>query len=110
MAKVNAPSNRVKLSFDVDRFAGTYNVEGESGNYFLNQDSGLLVKLCERKEFTPLRPQWYLMHRTGEHFKYLTSLYPHPGTDQVFTAEILRSYFTVQISADRSAVTVTPNR
>jgi hypothetical protein len=109
MAKVNPPSARVKLSFDLNRFAGTYKVEGESGNYFLNPQSDLLVKLCERKEFTALRPQSYLMHRTGEQFKYLTSLYPHAGTDQVFTAEILRTYFTVVFSDDRTTLTVTRN-
>lgn len=110
MAKVKTPTARVKLSFDPATFTGAYRVEGESGNYFLNPDSGLLVKLCERKDYSPLRPRWYLMHRKGEAFRYLTSLYSNPNSPDLYTAEIQRRYFTVEFSPDRSAITVTPQR
>lgn len=83
-------------------FTGQYLLTGTAGNYFQNS-SGLLLKVCERKSPSPLKPLFYLMHRDeAGRFTFLTSLYPDgSGT---FTAEISRQYFTVRM--DTSALTV----
>jgi hypothetical protein len=89
------------------KFAGHFSPEGTSGAYFKNTH-GLLVKVCERKEFTPLRPRLYLMHRTDDgQFRYLTSLYPMPSAD-MYRAEIAGRYFSVCVFPDGSAISVLP--
>lgn len=98
MAKVETRPDRVKLSFDPSAFPGTYHKEGNSGIHFLNPQTGLLLKLCERKEYTALRPRLYLMKRDASGFHFLTSLYPKPNGE--YTAEIQRIFFSVSMMPD----------
>lgn len=106
MANVKPHRTAVKFSFDCSLFTGHYRQEGESGLYFINDSSGLLVKLCERKEYTPLRPQHYLMQRTNDgKFTFLTSLYPDVS-QPIYTAEIQRQYFSVVIGQDGTSMTI----
>lgn len=99
MAKLNTPAEGGKSTFaPADLFTGRYTTEGTSGAYFKNSN-GFLIKVCERKDYTPLRPRLYLMSRTETgSFKYLTSLYPM-GTD-VYRAEISRLYFSVVLNPE----------
>ena len=100
MQKYTTTYNRGKVSTPAAAFAGSYQLEGQSGNYFLNAASGLLVKVCERKEHTPLRPRLYLMHRTAEgRFQYLTGLYPL-AEDDTYRAELNGLYYLVKIAPD----------
>jgi len=100
MQKYTTTHNRGKVSTPAAAFAGSYQLEGQSGDYFLNPASGLLVKVCERKEHTPLRPRLYLMHRTSEgRFQYLTGLYPLAEAD-TYRAELDRRYYVVTLTPD----------
>lgn len=106
MAKLYTPTTRGKSFSDAATFAGHYALEGTSGHYFLNPATGLLVKLCERKEHTPLRPRLYLMQRNDAgRFEYLTGLYPmtEPNT---YRAELARRYYAVHVAPDGSALTI----
>lgn len=99
MAKLYPPHEGGKLTFTpADLFTGHYTTEGTSGAYFKNSN-GFLIKVCERKEYTPLRPRLYLMNRTDDgKFKYLTSLYPI--APETYRAEIHGRYFSVSIGAE----------
>lgn len=100
MQKYTTTYNRGKVSTPSAAFAGSYQLEGQSGNYFLNAASGLLVKVCERKEHTPLRPRLYLMHRTSEGgFRYLTGLYPLSEPD-TYRAELNGLYYLVTVTPE----------
>jgi hypothetical protein len=81
----------------VQRFIGNYDVTGSSGDYYQNQ-KGVLLKLCERKSTTPLKPLLYLMYRdqSSGKFAFLTSLYP--DGNGTYTAEISKRYFTVSLN------------
>jgi hypothetical protein len=106
MTKVKPHRTAVKLSFDCSLFTGDYRQEGDSGLYYLNTTSGILIKLCRRNDYTPLRPQHYFMLRSADgKFSFLTSLYSDP-MQQIYTAEIQRQYFAVEFSADRSSMTI----
>ena len=74
------------------QFCGTYTAQ--SSQYFQNNITNLLVKVCERKNANALKPTKYLMARSEDgKFKYLTSLYPRHS---VHIAEINGVFFTVE--------------
>jgi hypothetical protein len=99
MAKLNTPTEGGKSTLaPADLFTGRYTTEGTSGAYFKNSN-GLLIKVCERKDYTPLRPRLYLMSRANDgKFKYLTSLYPI--APETYRAEISRLYFSVVLNSE----------
>lgn len=75
------------------QFIGTY--ESKGGNYFQNNTNGFLIKVCERKEPTALKPRFYTLNRTDNgKFDFLTSFYPMDKTD-TYKAEIRRQYFEI---------------
>jgi hypothetical protein len=74
------------------QFCGTYTAQ--SSQYFQNNSTNFLVKVCERKNPNALKPTQYLMSRSEDgKFKYLTSLYPRHG---VHVAEINGVFLTVE--------------
>lgn len=77
-------------------FVGTYSLQGS--NYYQNNTTNLLVKLCERKQPNALKPSFYLLTRNEQgKFNYLTSLYPRHG---IFVAEIKQRYFIVELKKE----------
>lgn len=83
--------------------AGTYTTTG--GNYYTNPDTGIVIKLCTRKQSTALKPAHYAMHRTttGKEV-YLTSFYPQ--ANGTHTAECNGKYYAVVLEPD--AITFSP--
>lgn len=101
--KNNNAGNPASTDFQPLHFIGTFTASG--GKYFENSN-GLLIKLCERKQATQVKPLQYVVTRSDSGtFTFLSSLYP---TDQenTFTAEIQRQYFTVILEQDK--ITVSP--
>lgn len=80
-----------------DKFPGQYTNQG--GNYYQNSTSGILVKLCQRKEPNALKPLHYLVENTGGKFTFLTSLYPQ-SEPEIYQAEINRKYYSVSFTGD----------
>jgi hypothetical protein len=82
-------------NFNVPNFVGTYTNSGQT--YYQNNTTGLVVKVCERKEPTALKPRLYLVERTQDgRFPFLSSLYPRKESD-TYTAEIGKVYFIVEL-------------
>jgi hypothetical protein len=78
------------------QFIGHYTSQG--GNYYQNTTSNLLIKVCERKQPTALKPRLYVVNRTADgKFPFVSSLYPQPQQSK-FTAEINRTYFNVEMT------------
>jgi hypothetical protein len=74
------------------QFCGTYTAQ--SSQYFQNNTTNFLVKVCERKNPNALKPTKYLMARSEDgKFKYLTSLYPRNGVN---IAEMGGKFFVVE--------------
>ena len=74
------------------QFCGTYTAQNEQ--YFQNNTTNFLVKVCERKNPNALKPTKYLMTRDENgKFTYLTSLYPRNGVN---IAEMGGKYFVVE--------------
>ena len=74
------------------QFCGTYTAQNEQ--YFQNNTTNFLVKVCERKNPNALKPTKYLMARSEDgKFKYLTSLYPRNGVN---IAEMGGKFFVVE--------------
>ena len=91
-------------NFTPEQFAGHYTSTGQT--YYQNNTSGYLVKLCERKQPTALKPRLYLVQRTADgKFPFLSSLYPRVEKD-TYTAEIKRVYFIVEFNQDTLNVSV----
>jgi len=101
----NTPTNQPqKTVFAPALFLGTYSKTGQQ--YYQHSSTDLLIKVCDRKQPTALKPRKYVMHRTADgKFNFLTSLYPGNDPD-TFTAEIARVYFTVNLSADNLTVSL----
>ena len=75
------------------QFSGNYTDQGS--NYFQNQTTNLLIKVCTRLEYTALKPRVYLMSRTNEgKFVFLSSMYPMK-LENNYKVEIQRKYFNV---------------
>lgn len=95
----NKSLNPESQNFNSDQFSGIYTEKGNG--YFQNNDSSLLVKVCARNVSTPLKPRFYVMHRTNQgRFEFLTSLYPKPGKSDLFIAEIQHRYYVVNYTGD----------
>lgn len=91
-------NNPANTNFTPDHFTGQYTPTG--GNYYQNNTSGLLVKVCTRVKQEKHKPREYLMHREPDgRFTFLSSLYPQTEPD-TYRAEIQRHYFTVQYTPD----------
>jgi hypothetical protein len=104
MTKVKPKTNRGRINFPLFQFSGHYVPDAPNSLYFKNTVHGVTFKLCERKEPTPLRPQYYLMQRQDSNaWVYLTSLYPNKNG---FTAEIEGHYFKVSMLPDKGGFTV----
>jgi len=74
------------------QFCGTYTAQNLQ--YFQNNTTNFLVKVCERKNPNALKPTMYLMTRDmNGKFTYLTSLYPRQG---IHLAEIKGLHFIVE--------------
>lgn len=104
MTKVINNTVNGELNFTLNQFKGDYHQDKPQSKYYTNATNGLTFKLCERKEYTQLRPQYYLMQRNGESWFYLTSLYPK-GNEQ-YTIEIKRKYFTLKLDTDKGSFSV----
>jgi hypothetical protein len=101
--KNNSGSNPANTKFQPHQFIGTFTASG--GKYFENSN-GLLIKLCERKQSTQVKPIHYVVTRSDSGtFAFLSSLYP-TNQQNTFTAEIQRQYFTVVLEQDK--ITVSP--
>jgi hypothetical protein len=80
-------------SFDLGKLQGEYLSQG--GNYYLNTSSSLLLKICERKQSTVLKPHFYIVQRTQDaKFVFISSLYPQ-AVPNTFVVEKNRQYFIV---------------
>jgi hypothetical protein len=83
-------NNEVLLKF---QFKGSYTDQGS--NYFQNQTTNLLIKVCARLEYTALKPRVYLMSKTNDgKFVFLSSMYPMQ-LENNYKVEIQRKYFSV---------------
>lgn len=104
MSKYTKTTETQITDFAPANFLGNYSTAGQQ--YYQNNSTDLLIKICERKQPTAFKPRKYVMHRTADgKFNFLTSLYP--GNDQdTYTAEIQRVYFTVNMTAESLTVTV----
>lgn len=73
---------------------GTFTSTG--GNYYTNSSTGVVIKLCTRKQVTALKPAHYAMLKaeTGKEL-YLTSFYPQPNGTH--TAEFSGNYYSVTL-------------
>ena len=95
-------TTKLKNDFVPTQFIGTYSTAGL--NYYQHNSTALLIKVCERKQPTALKPRKYVMHRTADgKFQFLTSLYPGNSQD-TYTAEIARVYFVVNFTQDTVTV------
>jgi hypothetical protein len=80
------------------QFIGQYTAQG--GKYYQNSTTNLLIKVCERKQPTALKPRLYLVSKTIEgQFPFISSLYPQSKEDH-YTAEINRKYFNVVMTEE----------
>lgn len=85
------------------QFIGQYTTQG--GKYYQNTTTNLLIKICERKQPTALKPRLYVVSKTIEgQFPFITSLYPQPKEDH-YTAEIDRKYFNVCLTEETITIT-----
>jgi hypothetical protein len=83
-----------KDSFNIGLFTGQYVNQG--GEYYLNQQTQLLIKVCERKQPTTIKPRFYVVHRTQDNkFVFISSLYPQE-LENTFIAENRKQYFIVK--------------
>jgi hypothetical protein len=83
-----------KDSFNIGLFTGQYVNQG--GEYYLNQQTQLLIKICERKQPTAIKPRFYVVHRSIDNkFLFISSLYPQ-ATENTFIAENSKQYFVVK--------------
>lgn len=90
--KIKGGNHSTTLNHPHYFFVGTYTAQ--NGQYFQNDKTHFLVKLCERKNPNALKPTMYLMTRDmNGKFSYLTSLYPRGGTH---VAEIQGLHFNVE--------------
>jgi hypothetical protein len=94
--KGNAPE------IQISTLPGTYQPNGN--NYYLNQDSGIILKLCNRKEPGNKPGQYITLFTAPKGFTYLSSLYP--TTENLFTAEIQGYYFSVYFNS--GTITIAP--
>lgn len=92
-----------ELNFQLADIIGEYTPDKPESPYYTNSENGLTFKLCERKEPTPLKPQYYLMQRNANGWMYLTSLYPKTNG---YTIEIKRKYYTVILQPDKGGFRV----
>jgi len=103
MAKVTNNTVTGALNFSLADITGQYTPDKSDSPYYTNASSGLTFKLCERKEPTALKPQYYLMQRNATSWMYLTSLYPKKDG---YTIEIKRKYFTLFLQPDKGGFRV----
>lgn len=97
---------KLNNDFVPTQFIGTYSTAGQ--NYYQHNSTALLIKVCERKQPTALKPRKYVMHRTADgKFQFLTSLYPGNSHD-TYKAEIARVYFIVTFTQDTLTVCQKP--
>jgi hypothetical protein len=105
MAKIQSPLTHKEINFPLSEFHGNYTADKPHSQYYTNPQTNLTFKLCERKEPTPLRPQYYLMQRlTSGAWVYLTSLYPR--SNGTYVVEIQKQYFKVLLSTDKGGFRV----
>lgn len=91
------------ISFTADLFTGHYNSTG--GNYYQHSTTSELIKVCERKQPTANKPRLYLVSKTIEgQYPFLSSLYPQ-GKENMFTAEIQRKYFNIELTQEALIIT-----
>lgn len=103
MQKNNIPSGNKNISFTVDQFTGHYDSKG--GNYYQHSTTFELIKVCERKQGTAYKPKLYIVSKTIEgKFPFISSLYPQ-STSNMFTAEINRVYFNVEVTSENINIT-----
>lgn len=94
----NSGNNSATFNFKPDLFSGIY--IGKGGGHWLNQDTDIHIKVCQRKTPNPKTPMQYIVMVTPDkQYPYISSLYP---TDQanVFTIEYKRYYFTVSVGSE----------
>jgi hypothetical protein len=74
---------------------GDYQKEGS--NYYYNQSNDFLLKVCERKQHTRLKPKIYLVNRTQDNkFNFISSLYPNEQGNYI--AEYQKIYYNVTLN------------
>lgn len=100
MSKFTQPKHAPEIQ--ISTLLGKYQPNG--GDYYLNQDSGTILKLCKRKEPGNKPEQYLTLYTAPKKFTYLSSLYP--TTEMLFTAEIQGYYFSVYF--DSGTITITP--
>ena len=94
----NKPAN---TNFTPEQLTGTFTATGK--DYYQHSQTGLLLKLCERKNPTALKPPQYIVTRSESGFAFISSLYPRKQGNE-FTAEYQRAFFTVVIDQDKLIV------
>lgn len=105
MTKIKRALTHKEINFPLKQIIGRYVPDTPGSQYYKNEANDLTFKLCERKEPTPLRPQYYLMQRLkGGAWVYLTSLYPRE--QGYFIIEIQRNYYKVNLATDKGGFTV----
>lgn len=105
MTKIQNTLTHKEINFSLSEFCGNYTADKSGSQYYTNPQTKLTFKLCERKEPTPLKPQYYLMQRlTSGAWVYLTSLYPR--SNGAYAVEIQKQYFKVFISTDKGGLRV----
>ena len=69
----------------------------ESKEYYHNNTTDLLIKVCKRNEPTRFKPQLYIVSRTiTNEYVFISSLYPQPNGN--YTAEVNKVYMEVCIA------------
>ena len=105
MTKIKRALTHKEINFPLKQIIGRYVPDTPNSQYYKNEANDLTFKLCERKEPTPLRPQYYLMQRlTSGAWVYLTSLYPR--SNGTYVVEIQKQYFKVLLSTDKGGFQV----
>lgn len=79
--------------YPLSHLVGQYTHQGNK--YYLNSTTDLLIKVCERKQPTALKPRLYIVSKTVDgKYPFISSLYPQ-SLDNTYTAEYSRKYFNV---------------
>ena len=95
--------DRTSGNLNFVNFVGHYTATGS--NYYQHSTTSELIKVCERKQPTAIKPRLYLVSKTIDgRFPFLSSLYPQ-SKENTFTAEINRIYYNVVVTDESIEVT-----
>lgn len=98
----NSGNNSASFNFKPDLFSGIYISKG--GNHWLNQDTNIHIKICQRKTPTLKAPPQYIVVVTPDkQYPYISSMYPTEQAN-VFTIEHQRYYFTVSLGSEMLSI------